>query len=38
VTIATKAGDLLGDCDLIVTATSAFGQRVIDITRCKPGA
>jgi predicted amino acid dehydrogenase len=38
VTIATHAGDLLGECDLIITATSAFGQRVIDITRCKPGA
>jgi predicted amino acid dehydrogenase len=38
VTIATKAGDLIGDCDLVVTATSAFGQRVIDITKCKPGA
>lgn len=38
VTIATVAHDLLGDCDLIVTATSAFGQRVIDITKCKPGA
>jgi len=38
VTIATHADHLIGDCDLIVTATSAFGQRVIDITRCKPGA
>jgi hypothetical protein len=38
VTIATRAADLLGECDLIVTATSAFGQRVIDITKCKPGA
>ncbi len=38
VTIATRAGDLISDCDLIVTATSAFGQRVIDITKCKPGA
>ena len=38
VTIATKAGDLISDCDLIITATSAFGQRVIDLTRCKPGA
>lgn len=38
VTIATKAGDLISDCDLIITATSAFGQRVIDITKCKPGA
>lgn len=38
VTIATRADDLIADCDLIVTATSAFGQRVVDITRCKPGA
>lgn len=38
VTIATKTGDLVSDCDLIVTATSAFGQRVIDLTKCKPGA
>ncbi|MBK8989018.1 MAG: serine carboxypeptidase [Chloroflexi bacterium] len=38
VTIATKAGDLLGECDLIVTATSAFGQRIVDISQCKPGA
>ncbi len=38
VTIATHAAELLGECDLIVTATSAFGQRVIDITKCKPGA
>jgi hypothetical protein len=29
---------MTGDCDLIVTSTSAFGQRVLDITRCKPGA
>ena len=38
VTIATRTNDLIADCDLIVTATSAFGQRVIDITKCKPGA
>ncbi|MCB9140396.1 MAG: serine carboxypeptidase [Caldilineaceae bacterium] len=38
VTIATRTGDLVRDCDLIVTATSAFGQRVIDLTKCKPGA
>ena len=38
VTIATRAEDLVEECDLIVTATSAFGQRVIDISRCKPGA
>jgi predicted amino acid dehydrogenase len=38
VTIGTRADELIDSCDLIVTATSAFGQRVIDITRCKPGA
>jgi predicted amino acid dehydrogenase len=38
VVISTKVEDLACDCDLIVTATSAFGQRVLDITRCKPGA
>ena len=38
VTIATKADEYIGECDLIVTATSAFGQRVVDITKCKPGA
>lgn len=27
-----------GECDLIVTATSAFGQRVLDVGLCKPGA
>lgn len=38
VTIATKPGEFLSECDLIVTATSAFGQRILDITKCKPGA
>ncbi len=38
VAIATRADDYLGQCDLIVTATSAFGQRIVDITKCKPGA
>ncbi|MCU0490710.1 MAG: serine carboxypeptidase [Chloroflexaceae bacterium] len=38
VVIATKADELVGECDLIVTATSAFGQRIVNITRCKPGA
>ncbi len=38
VTIAIHAEDLVEQCDLIVTATSAFGQRIIDISRCKPGA
>lgn len=38
VAISTRADDYLGGCDLIVTTTSAFGQRVIDISKCKPGA
>jgi predicted amino acid dehydrogenase len=38
VTIATGPDDFIEECDLIVTATSAFGQRIMDITRCKPGA
>jgi predicted amino acid dehydrogenase len=38
VTIATKAAEHLPECDLVVSATSAFGQRVIDVSRCKPGA
>ena len=38
VAIATRADDYLPQCDLVVTATSAFGQRVVDITKCKPGA
>ncbi|MFV9503220.1 MAG: serine carboxypeptidase [Oscillochloridaceae bacterium umkhey_bin13] len=38
VSIATHTEELVESCDLIVTATSAFGQRIIDITRCKPGA
>lgn len=38
VAIATRADEYLPECDLIVTATSAFGQRVVDITLCKPGA
>ncbi len=38
VAIATRADEYLGDCDLTVSTTSAFGQRVIDISQCKPGA
>lgn len=38
VIIATKTQDMISSCDLIVTATSAFGQRVVDISRCKAGA
>lgn len=38
VTIATRTEEAIASCDLVVTATSAFGQRVVDISRCKPGA
>lgn len=38
VTIATTPDDYVAAMDVIVTTTSAFGQRVIDITKCKPGA
>jgi predicted amino acid dehydrogenase len=38
VTIALRPGDLAAECDLVVTATSAFGQRILDISTCKPGA
>jgi predicted amino acid dehydrogenase len=38
VTISTSADDYVGQADLIVTTTSAVGQRIIDISRCKPGA
>jgi NAD(P)-dependent dehydrogenase (short-subunit alcohol dehydrogenase family) len=38
VAIATRPDELLGDCGLVITATSAFGQRVVDLSRCQPGA
>ena len=38
VSIAMKPDEFISDCDLIVSATSAFGKRILDITRCKPGA
>jgi len=38
VEVATKPDGLVGDCDLIVTATSGFGQRILEISQCKPGA
>jgi predicted amino acid dehydrogenase len=38
VATATRADELLGDCGLVVTATSAFGERVVDLSRCQPGA
>jgi hypothetical protein len=36
--IGTKTAEFLPDCELIISATSAFGQRVVEIARCKPGA
>jgi predicted amino acid dehydrogenase len=38
VAIATRPDELLPECDLIITATSAFGERIIDISKCKAGA
>ena len=38
VAIGTRAAEHLPECDLIVTSTSAFGQRVVDLSQCKPGA
>jgi predicted amino acid dehydrogenase len=38
VEIDTTTATRVGECDLIVTATSAFGLRVLDVSQCKPGA
>jgi predicted amino acid dehydrogenase len=38
VEIDVTTANRVGDCDLIVTATSAFGLRVLDVSQCKPGA
>ena len=38
VEIDVSTANRVGDCDLIVTATSAFGLRVLDVSQCKPGA
>jgi predicted amino acid dehydrogenase len=38
VTTALTTGDAVGECALVVTATSAFGERVVDLARCAPGA
>jgi len=38
VEIALETTGLAGDCDLVITATSAFGARVLDLAHCKPGA
>lgn len=37
VTIATDAGPYLADADLVITTTSAAGEKVIDILKLKPG-
>jgi len=38
VEIDLRTAPHVGSCDVIVTATSAFGQRVLDVSQCKPGA
>ena len=38
VVIGTRTRDFLPDRDLVISATSAFGERVVEIARCKPGA
>lgn len=38
VVIGTRTDEHLPRCDLVITATSAFGQRVVNLARCKPGA
>jgi predicted amino acid dehydrogenase len=38
VAIDTSTKAWVEQCDLIVTATSAFGLRVLDVSQCKPGA
>jgi predicted amino acid dehydrogenase len=38
VELDTSTAKWVGECDLIVTATSAFGLRVLDVSQCKPGA
>lgn len=38
VTISTSADEYVADADLIVTTTTAFDTRIVDISKCKPGA
>jgi predicted amino acid dehydrogenase len=38
VTTALDTRDALAECGLVVSATSAFGQRVVDLAHCAPGA
>ncbi len=37
VIIATEAGPWLADADLVVTTTTAIGEKVIDVLKLKPG-
>jgi len=34
----TQSGQYVENCDVIITATSAFAERILDISNCKPGA
>ena len=34
---ATKPAEFLGECDLIITTTSAQGRKILDIEKVKPG-
>ena len=34
----TSADAYLENCEVIISATSAFGERILDISKCKPGA
>jgi predicted amino acid dehydrogenase len=38
VTIATTPDDHVATMDVIVTTTTAVGERIVDITKCQPGA
>lgn len=38
VTISTSADDYVAEADLIVTTTTALNTRILEISRCKPGA
>jgi len=38
INVDVSTANWAGQCDLIVTATSAFGLRVLDVSQCKPGA
>ncbi len=37
VQVTTDANEVAGDADVLITATSAFDQKVVDVERLKPG-